>query len=311
MRGSRAPKAFISLLLLAIPEAVLAAGSTSPAGSFEVGVLGVKLRFSALDERGNAVTDLKADELTLQEDGAAQTVRKLVYERSGVSVALVVDSSESMTFRMDDAISAGERFLDLMDPEDEIAIVDFDSEVRVLAPLASGGAGVSLLRSMKADGGTHLYDALARAAELLSGSKGRRGVVLLSDGEDGSLSGGSKSRLADVLERAKRDEIEIHAVGVGLAVNRFELKEMAEKTGGTFAFAEESSALRKIYEKIPRELVQGYTLEYDSTNAAHDGRFRKVTLQVSRPGVTVRVREGFYAPGAAGPGDAVEAEGAK
>ena len=273
-------------------------GAQSQAPVFEATVLEVSMRFAAADPSGAAVKDLSPEELEVLEDGVPQEVTALRYEPSGLSVVLVIDSSESMQYAMEDAIGAAEDFVGLVSPDDEVMAIDFDSEVRALGGWGEPRADLKQhLRSMEADGATLLYDAMAEANELLERRQGRRAMVILSDGEDGSFEGGSRARVDDVLERAQRAEIEIHTVGVGLAVNKWELKELAEQTGGTYAFVEESAALRKIYRQIPRDLTDGYTVVYRSTNPQHDGEFRKVEIRALRDGVEVRARSGYFAPG--------------
>ena len=39
-----------------------------------------------------------------------------------------------------------------------------------------------------------------------------------------------------------------------------------------------------------------YMLGYHSTNPARDGRYRRITVQVNRPGVKIDYRRGYYAP---------------
>src|SRR5262245_18719733 len=98
--------AHFAALMLTFSVLSAPARSQGSDGSYEVGVLGVKLRFAAVDERGERVSDLRPDEVEVHEDGVPQSVKRLSYEHAGISVAVVIDSSESMTYRMDDAISA-------------------------------------------------------------------------------------------------------------------------------------------------------------------------------------------------------------
>lgn len=276
------------------------AGTPAP---FEAGVLEVTLRFSAADEHGDPVDDLTASEVTVVEEGSPPLLPStLRYERTGVAVALVIDSSESMTYRMADAIGGAKDFVRLLGDDDEVVAIDFDSQVRVLGQFgAERGVLIEALAGMEAGGATLLYDALARAEDLLAARPGGRAIVLLSDGEDGSFQGGSSHDLGQIMARARAAAIEVHTVGVGLAVNRFELEELADSTGGTHSFVEDSAALARIYRRIPRDLTEGYTLTYSSPNPAHDGTFRKVELRVKRPGVTLRTRPGYQAPGEVAP----------
>lgn len=257
----------------------------------------VNLRFSAFDTAGRPVTDFKPSEISVVEDGVPQEVRDLRGERSGLEVVLAIDSSESMRYRMDEARSAALDFVDRLGDDDESLGIDFDSEVRVLGSFSTDRRELRRgLEAATAGGATLLYDAIATAVGELSHRSGRRVLVLLSDGEDGSLEGGSRHHLADVLDHARHEEVEIHAIGVGIAVNRFELEDLAKKTGGSCALVADGSSLQRIYRQIRTELTHSYVISYTSTSAARDGKFRNVEIGTSRPGVTIRTRPGFYAP---------------
>ena len=39
-----------------------------------------------------------------------------------------------------------------------------------------------------------------------------------------------------------------------------------------------------------------YMLGYHSTNQARDGKFRRIVVQVRRPGLKLEYRRGYYAP---------------
>lgn len=272
------------------------AGSAEPR-AFEASVVEVNLRFSAFDQAGKPVTDLGLAEIRVSEDGQTEELRDLRTERSGLELVLAVDSSESMRYRMDEARSAALDFVDRLGDDDEALGIDFDDDVRVLGAFSTSRDEIRAgLEKATAGGATLLYDAIATAVSELSHRSGRRVLVLLSDGEDGSLRGGSRHRLPDVLERARREEVEIHAIGVGLAVNRFELEDLAKKTGGSCSLVPDGASLGSIYRKVRTDLTHAYVISYTSHNPSHDGKFRNVEITTTRPGVTLRTRPGFYAP---------------
>ena len=85
----------------------------------------------------------------------------------------------------------------------------------------------------------------------------------------------------------------------GLRMNvQANLRDLAEATGG-FLIAN-TNDLRPGLERVGADLRSFYEIAYAPANAKADGRFRSIEVKVSRPGVSVRTRRGYYAlpPGA-------------
>jgi VWFA-related protein len=78
--------------------------------------------------------------------------------------------------------------------------------------------------------------------------------------------------------------------------SRMNLETLAATTGGMALFPHTIEELDSFYERILREIRGQYQLGYVSTNTATDGRWRSVDIKVSRPGLKVRTRKGYYAP---------------
>ena len=75
----------------------------------------------------------------------------------------------------------------------------------------------------------------------------------------------------------------------------FELKRLAGETGGRAFFPVTLVELNGVYDDIARELSHQYSLGYQSSNAAHDGGFRRIALKIDAPGVQWRTRSGYLA----------------
>ena len=131
--------------------------------------------------------------------------------------------------------------------------------------------------------------------------RGRRALILLSDGEDTS----SLNTYEDVLDLAKRSEVIVYAVGlrskedaVGRGFNQAEytLRSLAQQTGGRVFFVEDLSQLAGIYDRIADELSLQYSIGYMSTNTARDGTWRRVQIKVLKGDAAARTRLGYFAP---------------
>jgi VWFA-related protein len=148
--------------------------------------------------------------------------------------------------------------------------------------------------------GTVLYDAVYLAAtDKLASEVGRKAIILLTDAEDE----GSRKRLDDAIEAAQRADTVIHVLrlsdpgfyGFGTGGGSV-AKKMAEETGGREIEVKSEKNLEQGFDQLTDELRSQYTLGYYPSNTAHDGRFRKLKVEVKRSGLKVLVRRGYYAP---------------
>jgi len=159
---------------------------------------------------------------------------------------------------------------------------------------------------------------LERVADALAQGRGRKAVLLISDGfvYDSSL-----PEFRSVVRAMSRANAAIYFINArklsgsadynsaefgtelleqdqGSTLNRAVLEtegseSVAADTGG-FSFRNPNDLLGGM-EKVARDLRAYYLLGYIPTNGRHDGKFRKLQVEVSRPGLSVRARKGYYA----------------
>ena len=273
----------------------------------------VNLFVNAFDAKGRAVTDLRREEFRVLEDGVPQEISHFTAARQPLSVALLLDASNSMGTgqRMEIARNAAIDFIKKMDPSDRLLVMSFSDQVRELQPLTRDRKLLEkAVESITPEGGTALYDALVEGASRLKEFEGRRALVLLSDGRDQALkenAPGSLHLLEEALDAVVRGEAAVYAIGLGARLQdetdiaqKFTLRRilemLAEKTGGRFYSPERAGQLSDVYRQISEDLSRQYSLAYSPTNDARDGRWRTVRLEALRPGVKVVTRPGYFAP---------------
>ena len=171
-------------------------------------------------------------------------------------------------------------------------------------------------------GGTSMYDAVLLASdELMKKQQGRKALIMLTDGVDNN----SKVTIDDALESAERADTLIYSIlfadpngygggyqpmprmgrrgGMGGGYPRSGgerpdgkkvLQRLSKQTGGGFFQVSKKHPLDEIYQKIEEELRSQYSLGYspDAGNTSTD--YRHIQLTVSRPGLIVQAREGYY-----------------
>ncbi len=270
------------------------------------------------DRRGDPVLDLKRDDFTLLEDGVPQTLTHFTSARVPLTVALLVDASNSMNLggKIDLARKAAIDFVESVDREDRLMVLSFNDAIGGLTePAMDRGRLKQAIEDMRARGGTALYDAIFRTADLLAGLEGRRAIVLLSDGRDQALADnepGSLHLFEEALEKAHRAEVAVYAIGLGRHLeNEMDLarvrslKEildtLARESGGRSYYPERAGQLSGVYRQIASDLTRQYALAYSSINRARDGRWRSIQVKVRVPDVEVQARAGYYAPGPEAP----------
>src|SRR5438128_1462623 len=135
------------------------------------------------------------------------------------------------------AISGARTLLGELRPQDQSMLVGIGSEVEVLAPLSTDRpAQMRALAALTPWGTTGLHDAIIQSIDAIQAAKGRRALVLLSDGTDRY----STATAAEALDRARRSDVMVYPITLGR--DRPPLfAQLASLTGGR-SFQPKSSA---------------------------------------------------------------------
>lgn len=306
------------LALLAMGSAILAAQDGL---ALRVSVKLVNVSFTATDAKGVLVPNLTRDDVEVLDDGVPQTIA--FFSKSAdlpLALGLIADVSGSQ-----------DRFLkthtrDLSDflkrdlrPTDRAFLVCFGNRLRLMSDFSSKRE--LLIDALKDESkehngpypvigpaherrelGTAFFDALYYATtEKLAEDKaerGRRALLVFSDGEDNS----SAHHMIDTIEAAQAANTVIYGLRYtevdkrGLtARNKYGtsvMARLAKDTGGRDFDAREEN-LKQAFAEIGDELRTSYELAYHSPNA--DGTFHKLTVRAKTPGITIRAKAGYFA----------------
>lgn len=195
-------------------------------------------------------------------------------------VVLAVDASDSMAGKpIGAAITAARTFVAHVTTGEAIGLVAFNSQARVLqAPTTDGSQlEAALAKAPPLAYGTHIYDGLGAALELLDKAKISAGsIVLLSDGADV----GSRLTAKDVIAKAQARHVRIFTVGLRSgAFDAGALRTLAARTGASYAEASSTSRLAEIYGVLGRRLASEYLVRYRSDALPHSHVEVLVTVQ--------------------------------
>lgn len=257
----------------------------------------VELYTTVVDRRGRPVEGLAKEDFRVLEDGAEQQVRRFELVKDlPIYAGVLLDTSASMTSDLPDAVRGALSFFEtIITPKDRAAVITFNDKPTLAARFTSNPQVLAGgLANVVAEGNTSLYDTLIYAFYYFGGIRGRRAIVLLSDGRDE----GSRYSYDDALDYARRSGVTIYAVGINLLTNdtdvRLKLQRLAEETGGRTFFVQRAGELSGVYKAIEEELRTQYLLAYESSQAGKGEKFRTVEVKVSRPGLDAKTLRGYY-----------------
>jgi Ca-activated chloride channel family protein len=219
-----------------------------------------------------------------------------------LNLGMLFDTSESMRQELRLSQESAIRFLDAIPRAKDLLLVFFDRDIRISRYDSENQQGI-FGRILETHGGgfTALNDAIAVYLSRVWDQPGRKVLVLFSDGVDTTSSIGAP----EVMRMIRSSAVTIYPVAFqgdylprsrqAFQANAF-LASVAKSSGGRVFKPQASKELAGIYQSILDELGAQYVLGYVSDNPARDGRFRKLSVEVKRPGLKVRCRPGYEVP---------------
>jgi Ca-activated chloride channel family protein len=146
----------------------------------------VTLPVSVTDRNGRYIPNLTKEDFRLWEDGLEQQVAFFASVDKPFSVVLMIDTSGSTRFRIEDIQDAAITFVNQLRPDDQVMVVSFDDDIRILTEFTGNrGRMRDAIRRTRTGEGTKLYEAVDLVInQRLNRVSGRKAVVLFTDGVD-------------------------------------------------------------------------------------------------------------------------------
>ena len=269
----------------------------APEHLLEVDVNLVELYTTVTERTGGLALGLAQSDFEVLEDGIAQTISKFeLVEDLPLSLGLAVDVSGSMVESLGEAQHAAVGFLDnIMTPRDTCFAVAFADHPEILMPRTSDvGAVAERLEGLAAYGSTSLYDAVVTSLYYFRGIRGRRALIILSDGADTS----SSLEFEEALEYAKRSGVSIYGIGLRIGKADFsvrnKLDKLAQQTGGRTFYIDEARELSLAYGQIEKELRSQYLIAYNSNSERSKEEYREIAIKARGGKLKARTISGYY-----------------
>src|SRR5246127_1093250 len=277
-----------------------------PSTTLKVDVNLVNVFVTVTDSTGAPVGGLKKENFVLKEDGEGQT--SAVFEKKWavpLSIALAIDTSLSTRHDLPLEQASAKRFAHaIMRPVDGLSVYGFSEVVREATP----GYTADLKRidesieHIRVGAATALYDAIYLVSRSLDRRKGRKVIVLITDGGD-TISKVDYKEAVRAAEEAEALVYSIIIVPIESSAGRetggeHALIQLSEDTGGKYYYATSNAQLDEAFRKISDELRTQYLLAYYPSQHNSFSDFRRIEVKVvgvePSAGYRVRHRAGYY-----------------
>jgi len=295
----------------------------------------VQLNIGVVDKQGRAVTSLTQKDFVVYEDGVKQSIQHFEPVDAPFSLVLMLDMSGStLNFRQQLKL-ASQRFLDALGPNDRVAVVQFNKEVKSLSGFSvDRGKTYYAIDIASGAGETNFYQALRYALkELEKEGKRRKAIVVLTDGLDTQLRNADRNSLAkaqtndealatidpessadlkNVLATADRLGVTIYPLAlpsgdpkrlplqtpniVGIyAAARARLQSLADRTGGHLNEINQLQYMAQLYREVAANLRTLYTVAYQPQGERPRGKWHEIKVEVTDSDLTARTKPGYFA----------------
>jgi VWFA-related protein len=268
------------------------------------------------DINNRAVSGLRSGDFEVSESGVNREILSVEPATAPFNLVLLLDVSGSVDNYVDFIRKAARNFVNTVSPNDKIAIIIFNEDVKTLSTFTTSKGRLSeSLDTFDAGGGTAYYDALAYTlAETLRPMKGERtAVVVLSDGDDnrsflpfdslldslresGALvyplyvPSGLIASSANNDANASIDPLRTRYIGLTTKAES-EGEKLAKISGGVYYPIARLSDLQKAYDDIVLQLRTAYSVTFssDTANAAGNRASPNLKVRVKRENSFVKL----------------------
>lgn len=274
--------------------------------TFKTDTTTVSVDVSVLDNKGRFIPNIPRGNFRVLEDGVPQPVSTFAMGEAPMTVCMVIEFSNLFqsywSYGWMETLQASYGFLETLKPEDHVAVVAYDLRPEILSDFSTDkrAAHEAMQRlRIAAYSESNLYDALVDTAERMQEIEGRKAIVLIASGID------TFSKLTfDKTRRALQTAgVPIYALGImqyireiadargGMdAIARLDflqadnqMRTFAKETGGQSFFPRFQGELPGIFHAVSQALRNQYSLAYQPTNQAKDGKFRKIKVELVNP----------------------------
>jgi Ca-activated chloride channel homolog len=281
----------------------------------------VRVFATVTDRDGRLVTTLEQENFEVRDEGTPQPIIQFDKTPQAIRLIVMLDVSGSMEGNAPLLRAAGAQLFGRLLKDDVARVGTFGSEVTISPSFTSDRRELTaaLPTTIVPGSPTPLWRAIEQAMSAFGEDDGRRKVILvLSDGKDSGPTSFRErpSSQADVIDRARLEDVMIYAVGLRSRSNRQlppgglgpgglqamlvadlpdpGLARVAEETGGGYLEIRFGQDLGAAFEGVADELHTQYLLAF--TPPKRDGKVHDVSVRVTPGGLKTRAKKSYVAP---------------
>lgn len=297
----------------------------------------ITIPVSVFDRNGLYVPGLEQEDFRIFENGKEQEIAYFGTTDKPFTVVLLIDTSPSTSYKIEEIQTAATAFVDQLKPQDSVMVIEFAGNINVLTEATNDRQKIyKAIRRADWGDGTSLYDAVDYSLRRkLSKIAGRKAIVLFTDGVDTTSMRAGYDSTIDTAEESDAMIFPIYyntysggsggsgsplpninggVLGNGGGIfnprgrsaadyqrGRQYLNELAAYTGGR-VFRPESTpgGLTTAFEGIAEELRRQYNIGYVPIDEGKPGQRKDIKVRVDRPNLVVRARDSYIVGAAAG-----------
>lgn len=286
----------------------------------------VTVPVTVLDRNGRYVPLLRRENFKIFENGVEQKIAYFATTDSPFTVVLLIDTSGSTRFRLDDIQNAAINFVDKLKASDSVMVMSFDDRIEVRCQATTDRNTISrAIRRTRTGGGTRLYDAVEDIlTKQLKTITGRKAVVLFTDGVDTTS---RRASYDSTVRLAEESDAPIYSVDydtsgtstlgipggrgtiLGLPLPRpgppsgpgpgdykravRYLHALADTTGGRFYSGDSLFGIAQAFTWIAEELGRQYSIGYYPATAGKEGERRQIKVRTTESDLVVKARDSY------------------
>jgi VWFA-related protein len=289
---------------------------------FRAGRDTVRVFATVTDRDGRIATTLKQEDFEVRDDGKPQAITQFDNTPQPIRLIVMLDVSGSMEGNVPLLRAAGSQLFGRLSKDDVGRVGSFGNEITISPSFTNDPRelNAALPTMIMPDAPTPLWRAIDQAMGAFGEQDDRRKVILvLSDGKDSGPTSFRQrpSSQADVIDRARRDDVMIYAIGMrsrssnrslppgGLGPGGLQamlvadlpdpgLARVAEETGGGYIEIRFGQDLGAAFAGVADELHTQYLLAF--TPPKRDGKLHEVSVRVTQGGLKTRAKKNYVAP---------------